>query len=278
MIDGTDQVAVRRTLREVGDRAADLIASIDDMNRPVPGLEWTVGQVARHVTIAIRGNAASMSGRTEEFGQFVPDVEGYPARMAATISSSLAVEPVRDAKATAEALREAVNALLTQAMQQQPGDVVQTPWYGTGATLPVAMDTRLMLGELLVHGLDISRGLGRPWALAKDEVMLVVPAILTMMPRLFIPDGARNLTATIRVRVRGGDSTGVRMQRGAIDVAPWGTLGVRADCTLLAEPVAFFLVAYGRRSQWPLIAQGRLLSYGRRPWLALSFRSHFVSP
>jgi hypothetical protein len=47
---------------------------------------------------------------------------------------------------------------------------------------------------------------------------------------------------------------------------------------LSADPVAFLLLAYGRRGQWPLIAQGRLLSYGRKPWLALSLRSLFVNP
>ncbi|HEX6537843.1 MAG TPA: maleylpyruvate isomerase family mycothiol-dependent enzyme [Candidatus Dormibacteraeota bacterium] len=274
----TDDATVRQALRTVGNRTADLIASIDDMERPVPGLDWTVGQVARHVMVAIRGNAASMSGRPEEFQQFVPDVEGYSARMAGTISSSLAAEPVRDPKATGEALREAVNALVTQSEQQQPDDAVQTPWYGSGATLPVAMDTRLMIGELLVHGGDIARGLGRPWPLAKDEVLLVMPAIHAMMPRLFNAAAARNFTGTFRVRLRGGDTIGVRIQRGTIDVAPWGAWAGRADCTLSAEPVAYFLLAYGRKGQWPLIAQGRLLSYGRKPWIALSLRALFVNP
>lgn len=278
MAEEADDRAVRQVLSRVGNRAADLISSIDDMDRLVPGLDWTVGQVAAHMLVAIRGNAASMGGNTEELMQFVPDVDGYSGRMAAMTSRTLAAEPRRDARAASVALREAVAAFVNQAEQQAPDDTVHTPWYGSGASLPVAMDSRLMIGELLIHGLDIARGLGKPWPLSRDEVLLVIPAMYAMMPRLFKADVGRDVKATFKVRMRGGDTTCVRVQNGSVDSAPWGPLSGRADCALSADPVAFLLLAYGRRSQWPLIAQGRLLSYGRKPWLALSFRSWFVSP
>ena len=273
-----DDRTVRQVLAEVGNRAGDLISSIDDMNRPVPGLDWTVGQVAAHMLVAIRGNTESMGGNTEQLAKFVPDVEGYSGRMAAMTSTTLAAEPTRDARAAAVALREAVAAFVSRAEQQAPDDAVQTPWYGAGASLPVALDSRLMIGELLIHGLDIARGLGKPWPLSKNEVLLVIPAIYAMMPRLFKADAGRDVNATFKVRMRGGSTTCVRVTRGAVSSEPWGPQSGRADCGLLADPVAFFLLAYGRKGQWPLIAQGRLLSYGRKPWLALSFRSWFVSP
>ena len=273
-----DDRAVRQVLAQVGNRAADLIGSIADMNRPVPGLDWTVGQVAAHVLVAIRGNTASMGGNPEQLSQFVPDVGGYSDRMAAMTSGALAAEPVRDPAAAAAALREAVAEFVNQAEQQAPHDAVQTPWYGAGVSLPVAMDSRLMIGELLIHGLDIARGLGKPWPLARDEVLLAIPAIYAMMPRLFNADAGRDVNATFKVRMRGGDTTCLRIRNGSVDAAPWGPLTGRADCALSADPVAFFLLAYGRKRQWPLIAQGRLLSYGRKPWLALSLRGWFVSP
>lgn len=273
-----DDRAVRQVLAQVGNRAADLIAGIDDMNRPVPGLDWTVGQVAAHMLVAIRGNTASMGGNTEQLSQFVPDVGGYADRMAAMTSRTLAAEPVRDPATAAAALREAVTAFVNQAEQQAPDDAVPTPWYGAGASLPVAMDSRLMIGELLIHGLDVSRGLRKPWPFSRDEALLVIPAIYTMMPRLFKADVGRDVNATFKVRMRGGDITCLRFQNGSVDSVPWGPLNGRADCAISADPVAFMLVAYGRKGLWPLIAQGRMLSYGRKPWLALNLPSWFVSP
>jgi len=38
------------------------------------------------------------------------------------------------------------------------------------------------------------------------------------------------------------------------------------------------LVAYGGRGQWSQIAQGRMLPWGHKPWMALSFRGLFSDP
>jgi hypothetical protein len=52
----------------------------------------------------------------------------------------------------------------------------------------------------------------------------------------------------------------------------------RAACSISADPVAFFLVAVGRRSQWGQIARGRLVAWGPRPWLGLRLTRLFPSP
>ena len=52
----------------------------------------------------------------------------------------------------------------------------------------------------------------------------------------------------------------------------------RFDVTVSADPIAFLLVAYGRRSQWNEIARGHLFVWGRRPWLALRLKSYLVNP
>jgi hypothetical protein len=41
------------------------------------------------------------------------------------------------------------------------------------------------------------------------------------------------------------------------------------DCHLLADPVAFLLVMYGRRGPVRTALTGGVLAWGRRPWLAL---------
>jgi uncharacterized protein (TIGR03083 family) len=273
-----DDAAARNALRAAADRAASLIESIDDRNRPVPGLNWSVCDTARHIVIAVRGNVASMNGDTSSLLEHVADVQDYSARMGAMTSGTLAAEPEHDPKTIGELLRSSVDAFLAEAVTRAPDDAVQTPWYGDGASLPVSIDTRLMLAEVVIHGLDIARGLGRPWPISKQEALLILPSSFAMMPRVFDGERAKGVRATFKIRLRGGPTQQFTINDGTLQIAPWTGSGARPDCVLSADPVAFLLLAYGRRGQWPLIAQGRLLSYGRKPWLALSLRSLFVNP
>lgn len=265
-------------MRAAGERLAVLVAGIEDMDRPAKGLDWTVGETATHTLINVRNYTESLEGQLDRVRQYIPNVPGYRARMDAVISQTLAVEPPHDAAVLSTLLREQVAAFL-QASDGQPGDKpVQTPWFDEGASLPVAVVTRLMLGELLIHGRDIARGVGSPWPIRRAEALLVLPSSFAMASTVFDPEAARGVTATFHIHVRGGSDYGIRIGDGAIDVAPWGQWDTRADCTLSVEPVAFFLLGYGRMSQWPLLAQGRLLAYGRKPWAALSLTKFFVSP
>jgi hypothetical protein len=52
----------------------------------------------------------------------------------------------------------------------------------------------------------------------------------------------------------------------------------RPDVSISADPAALLLVLYKRRSQWPAIARGKLLAWGRRPWLAFSLAGRFHQP
>ena len=52
----------------------------------------------------------------------------------------------------------------------------------------------------------------------------------------------------------------------------------RIDVHISGDPAALLLYIYGRESQWKLIATGQLAAWGRKPWLAFTFRSRFHTP
>ncbi len=52
----------------------------------------------------------------------------------------------------------------------------------------------------------------------------------------------------------------------------------RVDCYISADLVTFFLVATGLESQWRLVARAKLMTWGRRPWLAVRLPTLFVVP
>ena len=54
--------------------------------------------------------------------------------------------------------------------------------------------------------------------------------------------------------------------------------GESVDCHVSAEPVALLLIAYGRRSQWVPIMTGKLIAWGRKPWLGPRLVRYLVTP
>ena len=279
VIEATDKSIALQTLRVVGDRVAALVAGIDNVDRPVPGLDWSVGDTATHLFIELRAYTEAVTGRVPGITAFVPDVEGYSRRMAAMTDGTLKAEPRRTAAELGGLVREQLSALVDVLEEHEGDEVLQTPWYGAGETVTVRTGISLQIGELLIHGLDIARGLGRPWPISSAEALQVLlPSTLEMMPLVADAKKVRNADGVYRVRLRGGPSIGVRFVDGTVDIAEWGVWNRRADVTLSADPVAFLLLGYGRKSQWPLIAQGRLFAYGRKPWLALQMRGLFVNP
>jgi hypothetical protein len=76
--------------------------------------------------------------------------------------------------------------------------------------------------------------------------------------------------------MRGGTGFGVTFTDGAVVVS--SDSPSRPDCTILTEPVTFLLMALGRCNPWGAIARGRVLAWGRKPWLAPRFPTLFTAP
>ncbi|MBV8181643.1 MAG: hypothetical protein JO045_23125 [Mycobacterium sp.] len=135
--------------------------------------------------------------------------------------------------------------------------------------------TCLLLGEQLVHGLDIARAAHLPWSIGRDDALLVIPAVVALAPKYLRPSRTKNTEISFELRMRGGcryrmaitDGTGVVTEAGA-----------KADCVITADPVAFLLIGFGRVPQLPQILRGKLRAGGRKPWLAAKFGTLMASP
>jgi hypothetical protein len=76
------------------------------------------------------------------------------------------------------------------------------------------------------------------------------------------------------------DSSRLAVDIGAARMALRRTAdgGGPADCRVSADPVALLLVAYGRTSQWKPVLTGKLVAWGRKPWLGRRFVRFLVVP
>jgi SCP-2 sterol transfer family protein len=156
------------------------------------------------------------------------------------------------------------------------------PWLVSGVEVPMTTFVCHLLNESLVHGFDISRAQDRAWAIERAHARLIIQGflfpVLSRLPAAAMVDAeaASGVRACYDLRLRGGGRFFMAFEDGEMSIeAPSSR---RVDCHVLAEPSALLLVIWGRRSQWPAIFSGKLLTYGRRPWLGHRLRTLVRNP
>jgi hypothetical protein len=271
-----DLGGARAALSELTPRTAALIASIDRPERRATGLEWTLAETAAHLVVGLRGYTDAVQGDLTGWRSHVPPSTVFRDRLKGMTASSLAAVPSRDPAVLSRNLTDALDAFLEAGAGASPELQVPTPWYGADASLPLGVATCLLLGEQLIHGLDIARTLGRPWPITRAHALLLMPVFMTMMPLAVDPERTRTTRVAFAMHVRGGPDFVLRVDRGTAAVEPLGTQ--RIDCHLSGDPVSLTLAGYGRISQWRAIARGGLFAWGRRPWMGPRMLGLFFNP
>ncbi|MEU6553445.1 maleylpyruvate isomerase family mycothiol-dependent enzyme [Streptomyces sp. NPDC046915] len=253
-----------------GDIAA-LLRAVPDTSAPVPGSRWSVGEAAAHLALANELMADLASGRERPYG------DGTPGSLAAANARALAGFGERRAEPLATMISEQAGLFLEavgQAASHGPAEN-PTPLTPLGPMDPAVLGSYL-LTHMLGHGYDLARAAHRRHMLDRDRVMLCMPFMLSVMPRVADPAATAGLTARYAIRLRNGAAFGVVLADGAVNVTPGPP--DRPDCTILLEPVTFLLIALGRRNPWRAIARGQVVAWGRRPWLAPRFPTLFTAP
>jgi hypothetical protein len=259
-------------------RSGQLWRSIADSSAPVPGLAWSAGQTAAHV-VADMGEYTEVltkhvNGETAEFD--VPD--GSPARARNSANDRHLVDvPERDMRRLADRLEKTAAEYLAAAAHISAIDASRRVELLTadGLVLEPAVMTGLLLGEQLVHGLDIARAAHRPWSIEPDDALLVIPAVLSLVPKYLRPSRTKNANISYELRLRGAPRYRLAIAdgKGVVTVA-----GKKADCVITADPVTFLLLGLNRVPQLPQLLRGKLRAGGRKPWLAAKFGTLLESP
>ncbi|MFE7517034.1 maleylpyruvate isomerase family mycothiol-dependent enzyme [Streptomyces sp. NPDC057540] len=234
---------------------------------PVPRSTWTVGEAAAHLAQANALMADLAAGHDRPYG------DGTPGSLAEANERALAGFGERAPGPLAEMITAQADGFLAAVEERDPAELLSTP---LGRMTPAVLGSYL-LTHMLGHGYDLAVALNRPHMLDARRVGLTLPFMVEAMPRVADPAAVAGLTASFAVRLRGGGPRfGVTVTDGAVrtDHQP----PARPDCTILTEPVAFLLLGLGRIDPWPVIARGRALGWGRKPWLAPRFPRLFRAP
>jgi hypothetical protein len=266
----------RTALANAAARSAGLVASIPDLSVPAAHSQWTVAEAAAHLAIGLRGFTDAIVGHTGSWHDLIPDAAGFPERLSGLNQATISAEPPRAPGDAARAITDAADTYLRATASCSPSDRVATPWYGPGTSHSILSATCLLVGEQLLHGYDMARGIGRQWTITVEEAQVIFDAVRAMMPLLLNPDTSKDLVATYKLHVGRGSAFVVRVADGQATVNPPGR--PRVDCHVAGTPVALLLVGYGRISQWRAIGTGRLIAWGRKPWLGFRFVHLFFNP
>lgn len=139
-----------------------------------------------------------------------------------------------------------------------------------------------LLNETLMHAYDIAHAAGRPWRIEPAHAAMVLGRFIVPVLRALdahaMVNGAKaaGLQATYDVRIRGGDSFHFIFDDGTLEIVEPSSR--RVDCHISADPVAFLMVVWARQSQWTAIGKGKLMAWGRKPWLGPQLRSLIRNP
>ncbi|MFV8183336.1 maleylpyruvate isomerase family mycothiol-dependent enzyme [Streptomyces sp. AF1B] len=260
-----------RAIRETAGDIATLLRGVDDTSVAVPDSQWTLGEAAAHLAQANELMADVAAGRERPYG------DGTPQSLAAANAQALATFEERRAQPLASMIQEQAAAFL-DAVHRGASDenAAHPPLVTPLGSMNRHVFASYLLTHMLGHGYDLARALKRPHMIDRERVELCMPFFLSVMPRVADPTAIADLAARYSIRLRGGPAFGVSLADGAVVVTP--TPLKRADCTILLEPVTFLLIALGRRNPWRAMAQGHILAWGRKPWLAPRFPTLFTAP
>jgi len=265
----------RAALADAVARSAQLWRSIGQSTAPVPGLAWTAGQTAAHVVGDMRQYTEALTRHMNGDQAAINIPDGSPAWARTEVNDQHLIDvSERDLRRLADMLEETAASYLAVASAvdtSEPAAILTAD----GLVLEPAVMTCLLLGEQLVHGLDIARGAHRSWSISDDDALLVIPAVLALAPKYLMRSRTKNLNISFELRMRGARRYRMAITNGtgAVTVA-----GEKADCVIAADPVTFLLIGFGRVPQLPQILRGKLRAGGRKPWLAAKFGTLLASP
>jgi uncharacterized protein (TIGR03083 family) len=241
---------LRAALVDRSQAVGDLLR-MSSVGQEVPGSDWSPPEIGAHL-VSVPRRYMRMMERPEPF----------PQSLSAMNEAEIRAVGCTDLDQLADMLVADVDELSARLGHDGARPV---PFFGMTHTAEGA--GAVMLGELLLHGLDLARALRRRWVIGRDEAIAVLDGLLPAVGYSVDPDVARRAAGTYHLRIRHGHDWTIEVRDGAATVEKGRP--ELADLHISADPLAFLLVGYGRASRWRSLLTGRMLGWGRRPLLAM---------
>ena len=272
------------------DEVARVVGLIRTMRNPAAHAvgNWTAGDVAMHLSQAFVIVPGLARGDLSAAHELLPSLAGMHGQsligdvwdLAGVTSLGVDSDPERDPAVLADRIEARAAAYFDEAASHTADE--RRAWLVEGTTVALPTLTCHLLNEAIMHGSDIARAERKPWPIDRAHAALVLDGfvwatILAMGPSNMVDKAAAaGVHATYDLRIRGGLRYRFEFDDGELVIGP--PTGERVDCHISADPAALLPVAWARKSQWGAIATGKLVAWGRKPWLGPRFRALLRNP
>jgi hypothetical protein len=251
-------------------RYVDLVAGADA--RVMATADWSVADTTAHVaaiafmyTHIVRFEESAIPSIEERFRQTNVDT------VADLNTVALGEFPERDPAVLAERLREDVDDVLRATEHLDPTTPVS--WLGD-SKVPICGVLAHLVNELHIHGRDIARATRAPWSIPPAEAALFFEVFFTELVRHGVgclldndePPSDRGIA--VGFRSRHTTPVTIVLRDGQVSLQDWRE---PADVRIFFDPPAFNLMMFHRISKPRAALTGKVLVWGRRPWLLPTF-------
>jgi len=241
-------------------------AGCQTRSRSSPGLTWSAAETAAHLVTALDNYRELLLGTADAVAVPVDasSAETAALRSAAYNAAQLTQFSERDPVRLADLLVPSAEAFLDAAGDRQDSERILT---GTGISMTVPTMKAALLGEQVVHRLDIARAGKMAGQISRTDALLVLGGIMVMLADYLDLQRTAGLHAAYELRFRGGPWYRLQVNDGTATVTGPGR---PVDWWVAADPAIFLLIGYGRVSRRSQIVRGRMMAGGRKPWLAVT--------
>jgi uncharacterized protein (TIGR03083 family) len=274
-------------LRDEVARVTALLRSIQDPGPSAVG-QWNLGEVAVHLAQVWMGLPGLARQNLSRVYEAVPDLAGVAGDslvrdlwdLGDMTTHAVRSDSERDLGVLADRIEAQAAEYFSECVGADPD--APRPWMVEGTTVRLSTLTYHLLSETLMHSYDIAHAAGRPWRIEPAHAAMaagrfLIPAIQALGPQALVNSAkAAGVRATYDIRIRRGDSFHFIFDDGSLEIAEPSSR--RVDCHISADPVALLMVFWCRQSQWTAIATGKLMAWGRKPWLGPQFRGLIRNP
>ena len=260
--------ALLDALDDATSRFSALLRRVEDGSVSAIG-DWTIGDVAAHMT---HGFTEVYPAIVRGDGSTVTSTAGI-ARMT---DAYLSTYPERDPQVLAGRIDDGHAEFQDNMRRLSPE--TELAWHAQ-IVLPVTTMAAIVLGEVLIHGHDVAVASGQAWTIDADSARTATLGLVPLLPHYVDREATADVRARVLLSLRGGHGGRARfvlaVDRGTLTVEDPGGL---VDCRISADPSAFMLVSYGRLSPLRPALTGKIVAYGRKPWLGLKLSGWLTNP